>query len=75
MGALAVIVGLYVVLWGKAKDLEDIKQGTHQKLPYGDQRKPVVVMLDESNTKEISNQTDLEEPLVPDKSNQSQAHE
>lgn len=26
MGAIAVIVGLYIVLWGKAKDVEDIKR-------------------------------------------------
>ncbi|CAK9329782.1 unnamed protein product [Citrullus colocynthis] len=26
MGAIAVIIGLYIVLWGKAKDVEDIKR-------------------------------------------------
>ncbi|KAF3452874.1 hypothetical protein FNV43_RR03307 [Rhamnella rubrinervis] len=67
VGALAVVVGLYVVLWGKAKDLEDITQGAHQKLPYQDQKQTIVAMVDESNKEEISNQTNLEEPLLPDK--------
>lgn len=26
MGAIGVIIGLYIVLWGKAKDVEEIKE-------------------------------------------------
>lgn len=68
------IIGLYVVLWGKAKDLEEMKQGTDPKLPSQDQRKTIVVMVEESNTEEITRRTDLEEPLLPDKSKHSHAH-
>ncbi|XWS73163.1 hypothetical protein CRYUN_Cryun02cG0102100 [Craigia yunnanensis] len=32
VGAFAVIIGLYIVLWGKAKDLEEIKQEMDPKL-------------------------------------------
>ncbi|KAE8730793.1 Detected protein of unknown function [Hibiscus syriacus] len=58
VGALAVIVGLYVVLWCKAKDLEkmDPKQ-------LNDQARAVQVIIDESSEK-----TDLQEPLLYHKS-------
>ncbi|KAE8726429.1 putative Auxin-induced protein 5NG4 [Hibiscus syriacus] len=58
VGALAVIVGLYVVLWGKAKDLEkmDPKQ-------LHDEARAVQVTIDESSDK-----TDLQEALLSHKS-------
>lgn len=46
-------VGLYVVLWGKAKDFD----GTNQKLPQSNMEGG-----------EISNRIDLEEPLLAEKS-------
>lgn len=53
VGAIGVTVGLYVVLWGKAKDFD----GTNQKLPQSNMEGG-----------EISNRIDLEEPLLAEKS-------
>ncbi|XP_057416507.1 WAT1-related protein At4g28040-like [Lotus japonicus] len=54
VGAVGVITGLYIVLWGKAKEFEEIKQEVLQSNMQGD---------------EISSQVDLEEPLLlPEKS-------
>ncbi|XP_050920916.1 WAT1-related protein At4g28040 [Lathyrus oleraceus] len=53
VGAIGVIVGLYIVLWGKAKDFDGTKQEQPQsKMEDG----------------ERSNRIDLEEPLVAEKS-------
>ncbi|KAH7545676.1 hypothetical protein FEM48_Zijuj01G0118900 [Ziziphus jujuba var. spinosa] len=70
VGAFAVIVGLYIVLWGKAKDLEDSKRDTNPKLPCQEQRKTIVVLVDESSDK-TNGKIDLEEPLLPHHSNQT----
>ncbi|OMP05663.1 Drug/metabolite transporter [Corchorus olitorius] len=59
VGAFAVIIGLYVVLWGKAKDIEEIKQETDPKLDQ-------VIIIDESSEKTCK--IDLEEPLLSNKS-------
>ncbi|KAL8040942.1 hypothetical protein ABFX02_10G132800 [Erythranthe guttata] len=57
VGALAVIIGLYIVLWGKAKDNEEKKEETSQlkKQSEADQ-----IILDNQII-------DLEEPLLPEK--------
>jgi hypothetical protein len=49
VGAIGVITGLYIVLWGKAKDFYGRKQELQQSN-----------MVDD----EISNRIDLEEPLL-----------
>ncbi|XP_043711538.1 WAT1-related protein At4g30420-like [Telopea speciosissima] len=74
-GSFAVVVGLYIVLWGKAKDLEEIKgevgpihdtmktvtiRGEVGKIH--DTMKTVTILIDES-LKE-SGKLDLEEPLL-----------
>ncbi|XVE98669.1 hypothetical protein REPUB_Repub03eG0127300 [Reevesia pubescens] len=64
VGAFAVIIGLYTVLWGKAKDLEEIKQDMDPKL-LNNLAKTVQVIIDESS--ETNNIIDLEEPLLSDK--------
>jgi drug/metabolite transporter (DMT)-like permease len=53
VGAIGVITGLYIVLWGKAKDFDGSKQELQQSN-----------MVDD----EISNRIDLEEPLLAEKS-------
>ncbi|KAF5456915.1 hypothetical protein F2P56_026333 [Juglans regia] len=57
LGAFAVIIGLYVVLWGKAEDLQDhqiIKEESTSKLQH-----------DEASGKIISSTVlDMEEPLL-----------
>ncbi|XP_038879861.1 WAT1-related protein At4g28040-like [Benincasa hispida] len=50
MGAIAVIIGLYIVLWGKAKDVEDMKR---QRAEAQD------AIIDDS-------EKDLEQPLLRD---------
>ncbi|KAI4335489.1 hypothetical protein L6164_014129 [Bauhinia variegata] len=51
IGAFAVIVGLYTVLWGKAKEIEEIRPGAESNIENDD----------------ISCKMDLEEPLLSDK--------
>ncbi|XP_020231338.1 WAT1-related protein At4g28040 [Cajanus cajan] len=53
IGAVGVIAGLYIVLWGKAKEFEEYKQETPQSNLQND---------------EISSKIDLEEPLLSEKS-------
>ncbi|GMJ07200.1 Usually multiple acids move in and out Transporters 34 [Hibiscus trionum] len=65
VGAFAVIVGLYFVLWGKAKDLEKMGEEMDPKL-LNDQTRSVQVIVDESSDK-ISH-VDLQEPLLSHKS-------
>ncbi|KAK3017362.1 hypothetical protein RJ639_006176 [Escallonia herrerae] len=62
VGAFCVVVGLYVVLWGKAKDLEDRNTGTGPKM-QNEQSKIVQIMTDESLVHTIC-KIDLEEPLL-----------
>uniref|UniRef100_A0A7N0RI12 EamA domain-containing protein n=1 Tax=Kalanchoe fedtschenkoi TaxID=63787 RepID=A0A7N0RI12_KALFE len=59
VGALAVIAGLYIVLWGKARDYPDMKGGEGPK-PEADQ--DVQILIEESVR--IDSRTDLEEPLL-----------
>lgn len=61
IGALAVIIGLYAVLWGKAKDLEEIKNEMHQQLQ--NDQSPVQLLIDESPEKKNC-KADLEAPLL-----------
>ncbi|XP_050219464.1 WAT1-related protein At4g28040-like [Mercurialis annua] len=59
IGALGVIIGLYMVLWGKAKELEESNKNLHSKLQNDDSRIAQIESLDDKNC--IS---DLEEPLI-----------
>lgn len=61
IGALAVIIGLYAVLWGKAKDLEEIKNEMHPQLQ--NDQSPVQLLIDESPEKKNC-KADLEAPLL-----------
>ncbi|XP_015884397.2 WAT1-related protein At4g30420-like isoform X2 [Ziziphus jujuba] len=70
VGAFAVIVGLYVVLWGKAKDLEDSKRDTNPTLPCQEEIKNIHVLVDESSDK-TNGKIDLEERLLAHQSNQT----
>ncbi|KAJ0697774.1 putative EamA domain-containing protein [Helianthus annuus] len=62
VGAVGIVIGLYVVLWGKAKDLEEMKEQQEKKtmLSQKDQIDVVRIMVDEAN---------LEEPLLPKQTN------
>ncbi|KAI3775332.1 hypothetical protein L1987_49904 [Smallanthus sonchifolius] len=58
VGAFGIMIGLYVVLWGKAKDLEELKEQQLKKMmmiPQKDQINVVQVLVDEAN---------MEEPLL-----------
>lgn len=50
VGAVAVIIGLYVVLWGKAKDLEESQTVSNPEL-QNNEAKNVQVLIDESSNK------------------------
>ncbi|KAH9654160.1 WAT1-related protein [Citrus sinensis] len=73
IGAFAVIIGLYVVLWGKAEDLEEIEHKTDTKL-QNDQTRTVQVVIEEPSVKK-SYKNNLEEPLLSDKSSIVDANE
>lgn len=62
IGAAAIVIGLYVVLWGKAKDLEELKEEQQKKamISKNNQIKVVQVLVDKSS---------IEEPLLPKESN------
>ncbi|KAK3221722.1 hypothetical protein Dsin_008747 [Dipteronia sinensis] len=66
IGACGVIMGLYIVLWGKAKDLEEITLQTNPKME-NDQTRIVQVLIEEPLEKK-SCKIDLEEPLLSKKS-------
>lgn len=66
VGASAVIIGLYVVLWGKARDFEEMKQEiTDKSNPKNGDAMIVQVLEDESSNKKKS-KSDLQEPLLSD---------
>lgn len=52
IGAVGVIAGLYIVLWGKAKEVEEVKQEAPQSNLQGDE----------------TSRLDLQEPLLSEKS-------
>ncbi|KAI7739114.1 hypothetical protein M8C21_001216 [Ambrosia artemisiifolia] len=62
VGAVGIVIGLYVVLWGKAKDLEEMKEQQQKAMMISqkDQIDVVRVLVDEAN---------LEEPLLPKQTN------
>lgn len=51
VGAFGIIVGLYLVLWGKAKDMEELKEDQMIKkmISQNDHINIVQVLVDESN--------------------------
>ncbi|KAK4425064.1 WAT1-related protein, partial [Sesamum alatum] len=53
IGSLGVIMGLYIVLWGKAKDHQDVKEETSQTIFYPE------------GSENGSSTIDLERPLLP----------
>ncbi|MED6157258.1 hypothetical protein PIB30_021760 [Stylosanthes scabra] len=64
IGAIGVIIGLYIVLWGKAKEYEGMKQKRRQSnLEEGDDDENVI-----RSTNNGSSKIDLEEPLLTEKS-------
>ncbi|KAL9362675.1 hypothetical protein Peur_045460 [Populus x canadensis] len=65
LGAIAVIAGLYMVLWGKAEDQREISQVTNF-MPQVDQRRIQQGSIDESSGKNVC-KINLEKPLLPDK--------
>ncbi|PIN02601.1 hypothetical protein CDL12_24885 [Handroanthus impetiginosus] len=69
-GGLAVIIGLYVVLWGKAKDLEDKnKEETITTTQIKNQNDQTTLLsTHEASDNIISYTIDLEEPLLHEKS-------
>ncbi|KAF4352821.1 hypothetical protein F8388_026363 [Cannabis sativa] len=74
VGAIGVIIGLYILLWGKAKDIKNvIKEEIHDpnlhKNTVHEQRKQH--NIDDDYMEKGSHRVDLEEPLLSDHANQS----
>ncbi|CAK7338097.1 unnamed protein product [Dovyalis caffra] len=65
LAAIAVVAGLYMVLWGKAEDQTEIRQGTNFK-PQVNNTSIQQGSIDESSGQNIS-KINLEEPLLLDK--------
>lgn len=63
IGAVGVIGGLYVVLWGKAKDLKVINKETDPESQNDQKSSMKTDLVDETSYKH-----DLAEPLLSDKS-------
>lgn len=63
IGAIGVIIGLSIVLWGKAKDIVDVKENTDSKSMINEIEE-VKFLINESYEKEHS-KSDLKEPLLP----------
>ncbi|XP_022756523.1 WAT1-related protein At4g30420 [Durio zibethinus] len=66
IGAVGVIGGLYLVLWGKAKDLQVINKETDPESQNDQKSTMKTSLIDESQ--QTSSKHDLEEPLLSDKS-------
>jgi len=62
IGAIGVIIGLYIVLWGKAEDVANVKEKIDPKSTVNETEE--VRFL----TNESCGKIDLEEPLLPDDS-------
>lgn len=60
------IIGLYVVLWGKARDLEETNEEANLR---NDESGNVNILIDnDSSSEQIHRKVDLEEPLMSHKS-------
>ncbi|GLU10330.1 hypothetical protein SLE2022_271450 [Rubroshorea leprosula] len=65
LGAIGVIIGLYIVLWGKAEEVAEVKEEIDPNLD-NDQTSVVKIKMDEALDK-TSSIHDLDEPLLSDK--------
>ncbi|KAM0989552.1 hypothetical protein ACFX15_012978 [Malus domestica] len=63
VGGVAVVIGLYIVLWGKAKD----QQKTKQETDPNQSRTVDQILIDDDSTEKTSCKIDLEEPLLKKK--------
>ena len=63
IGGVSVIIGLYAVLWGKAKDLVEIKENANFQTDEASTVKTSEVDTSEKTSWKI----DLEKPLLTDK--------
>jgi len=61
IGAIGVIIGLYIVLWGKAEDVVDVKEKANPKSIVNSTEE---IVANEYCEKRYS-KTDVEEPLLP----------
>ncbi|XWS27276.1 hypothetical protein CRYUN_Cryun26dG0101100 [Craigia yunnanensis] len=73
IGAVGVIGGLYVVLWGKSKELQEINKETDPEVQNDQKSTMKTSLIDESL--QTSHKLDLEEPLLSDKSTNTTKNE
>ncbi|KAI3849309.1 hypothetical protein MKX03_021032, partial [Papaver bracteatum] len=67
-GAIAVVAGLYIVLWGKAKDFKKM-QTADSSNNDDDLKKVVKIVIPKSFDEEIVCKIDLHEPLLQSEHN------
>lgn len=65
VGAVTVILGLYTVLWGKAKDIGGMNAEKHLSTQNVDSK--IVSVIIDGSVDRTRCKTDLEEPLLLDK--------
>ncbi|KAL5842221.1 hypothetical protein ACOSQ3_012824 [Xanthoceras sorbifolium] len=65
IGGVGVILGLYIVLWGKANDSINEDEETDPKLQI-DQASSVKILIDDQPSEKTRWKTDFEEPLLSD---------
>ncbi|KAJ4709437.1 WAT1-related protein [Melia azedarach] len=74
IGAIGVILGLYVVLWGKANEHVGKEEETNPKQKDDDDRNVKIILIDHESSEKTTYQTDLEEPLLGDKATEDYAN-
>jgi S-ribosylhomocysteine lyase LuxS involved in autoinducer biosynthesis len=62
IGAIGVIIGLYIVLWGKAEDVVDVKEKINPKSVANETEE--VTFSNNESCGEANCKIDLEEPLL-----------
>lgn len=61
-GAIGVVVGLYIVLWGKAEDIAPVNNQV--KLPCNKLPTVIKTPVDQNHLEKSACKIDLEEPLL-----------
>lgn len=61
------VIGLYAVLWGKAKDLEQMRQQTDEPIVLKNDQPGIVQVVIEEPLEKENCKNDLQEPLLSTK--------
>ncbi|KAL2319953.1 hypothetical protein Fmac_028922 [Flemingia macrophylla] len=67
LGAIGVIIGLYVVIWGKAEEV-GVKEDEDPKSQVNSSTEDVNILMDNESCEKTCSKTDLEQPLLSSES-------